>query len=358
VKLGICDKEASPMSGDWSRRKFLKFAGLGTLGVAGSTLLQACSLPVQGLTNSTSVKVRGGHDISMHHAAGANAAATASAPMTYGDFDPTAYLTHFDTGNVVGKTADGRTIREFTVVSEDKEIEIFPGVIFPAWTFNGTVPGPTLRCTEGDLIRIHYTNNGEHPHSIHLHGIHPPDMDGLPAFGQGGRFTYEFTAEPFGVLPYHCHVMPLTKHIAKGLYGTLIVDPKEGRPPAKEMVMIMNGFDLDFDGGNEFYTVNGVPFHYQNYPIQVKVGELLRIYLVNMTEFDLVNSYHQHAAMFKYYPNGTSMSTDIFTDTVTLGQGERGILEMTLKWPGKYMFHAHQSEFAELGWIGFFEASA
>jgi FtsP/CotA-like multicopper oxidase with cupredoxin domain len=276
----------------------------------------------------------------------------------YGDYDPTQYLTHFDYGTVTGKTPDGRIIREFTVVSEDKEIEIFPGVVFPAWTFNGTVPGPTLRCTEGDLIRIQYANRGEHEHSIHLHGIHPPEMDGLAGVATGGRVTYEFVAEPFGVFPYHCHVMPLSKHIAKGLYGTLIVDPNEGRPPATEMIMVMNGFDVDFDGENEFYTVNGVAFHHQNHPIQVRVGEPLRIYVVNMTEFDLVNSYHQHANMYKYYPNGTSLKDYILTDNVTLGQGDRGVIEMAFKYPGKYMFHAHQSEFAELGWIGFFEAEA
>ncbi len=345
-----------------TRRKLLKMAGLGTLGAAGAALLQACSAPVRTALGSPGVTVGGGHDISMHavahpteHAAGAAAAATA-APRLYGDFDPTAYLYHFNWGTVTGRTADGHAIREYTLTSEDKEVEVFPGVKFPAWAFNGTVPGPTLRCNEGDRLRIHYTNKSEHPHSLHLHGIHPPTADGLAGIAPGGQFTYDMIAEPFGVLPYHCHVMPLTKHIAKGLYGTLIVDPPGGWPPAKEMIMVMNGFDVDFDGENEFYTVNGVAFHHQNHPIVVKVGEPLRIFLVNMTEFDPINSYHQHANMFRYYPNGTSLTNYTFTDTVTLGQGERGIIEMTFKYPGKQMFHAHQSEFAEKGWIGFFDA--
>lgn len=339
----------------------MKVAGLGGLSVASLTLLQACAAPAQVALHGQGVKIGGGHDVGMHQVGQAGAGTAAGAtkpPRKYGDFDPTEFLTKFDSGEVTGKTTDGRTIREFEVVSEDREIEVFPGVKFPAWTFNGTVPGPTLRCTEGDLVRIHYTNHGDHPHSIHLHGIHPPSMDGLAAITRGGTFTYEFVAEPFGVFPFHCHVMPISKHIAKGLYGTLVVDPREGRPPASEMVMVMNGFDVDFDGENEFYTVNGVAFHYQHYPIQVKVGELLRIYLVNMLEFDLVNSFHQHANMFRYYPNGTSLTHHVLTDTVVQGQGERGVIEMSFKYPGKYMFHAHVSEFAELGWIGFFEANS
>jgi FtsP/CotA-like multicopper oxidase with cupredoxin domain len=88
----------------------------------------------------------------------------------------------------------------------------------------------------------------------------------------------------------------------------------------------------------------------------VKKGELVRIYLANLTEFDLINSLHLHGDFFRYYPTG---STDHFeyTDTVMLCQGERGILEIEFANTGVFMFHAHQSEFAELGWMGFFEVS-
>jgi len=88
----------------------------------------------------------------------------------------------------------------------------------------------------------------------------------------------------------------------------------------------------------------------------VRVGEPLRIYLVNLTEFDLVNSFHLHASMFRLYRTGTQLDHFEFTDIVTMGQGERHVLEFSLDRPGQYMFHAHQSEFAELGWMGVFEA--
>ncbi|HXT21597.1 MAG TPA: multicopper oxidase domain-containing protein, partial [Thermoanaerobaculia bacterium] len=81
-----------------------------------------------------------------------------------------------------------------------------------------------------------------------------------------------------------------------------------------------------------------------------------RIYLVNVTEFDLINSLHTHATFFHLYRTGTKLTPDEFTDTVMLCQGERCICEFKYDFPGKFMFHAHQSEFAELGWMGFFQA--
>ena len=156
---------------------------------------------------------------------------------------------------------------------------------------------------------------------------------------------------------YHCHATPLKKHIHKGLYGAFIIDPPEPRKPAHELVMVMNGFDTDGDGENNFYTVNGKAFYYAKYPITVRRSETVRIYLANLTEFDLLNSFHLHGEFFRYYPTG---STDHFeyTDTVMQCQGERGIIEIDFHNTGKFMFHAHQSEFAELGWMGFFDVSS
>ncbi|MGB8087018.1 MAG: multicopper oxidase domain-containing protein [Nitrososphaeraceae archaeon] len=269
--------------------------------------------------------------------------------------DPMKYLREFNYGKV-SKLSDGKTLREFTLVASDNLVkEISPGVFYNVWTFNGTVPGPTIRATEGDIVRINFINNGSMPHSLHLHGVHPANMDGVfEMISPGGEFTYEFTAEPFGVFPYHCHMTPLEEHIAHGLYGVFIVDPKTARPPADELVMVMNGYDTDFDTENNFYTVNGVPYYYMHHPVQIQKDKLVRIYLVNMLEFDPINNFHLHANMFNYYPSGTRLQPDELTDIVTTNQGERGILEFTYKYPGKYMFHAHKTEFAEKGWMGTF----
>ncbi|MGA7369840.1 MAG: multicopper oxidase domain-containing protein [Nitrososphaeraceae archaeon] len=269
--------------------------------------------------------------------------------------DPDKYLREFNYGRV-SKLPNGTILREFTLVSSDDQIkEISPGVFYNVWTFNGTVPGPTIRATEGDIVRINFINDGSKPHSVHFHGIHAAEMDGVfEMISPGGTFTYEFVAEPFGVFPYHCHMTPLEEHIAHGLYGVYIVDPKTPRPPADEMVMTMNGYDTDFDTENNFYTVNGVPYYYMHHPIQIEKDKLVRIYLVNMLEYDPLNNFHLHANMFNYYPSGTSLQPDVLTDIVSLNQADRGIIEFKYKFPGKYMFHAHKAEFAEKGWMGTF----
>jgi FtsP/CotA-like multicopper oxidase with cupredoxin domain len=311
-----------------------------------------------------------------HHAAATTGAHQNHAMGTVGHvptdvFNPTSYLRAWnfsdlppdDRAKFYKETVrpDGSLLREYEIYAADRDIEIAPGIFFPAWTFNGQVPGPTIRATEGDRVRITFRNIGSHPHTMHFHGWHPPEMDGtLP--GQevqpGDTFVYEFDAEPFGLHHYHCHTVPLKRHIHKGLYGAFIVDPKGGRPPADELVMMMNAFDTNFDAENEVYAVNTVANAYMHEPIRVTVGRLVRVYLINITEFDLINSLHLHAMFFDVFRTGTSMTPHEHTDTLMLTQGERAILEMTFRYPGDFMFHAHQSEFAELGWMGLFHAEA
>jgi FtsP/CotA-like multicopper oxidase with cupredoxin domain len=322
---------------------------------------------------------------------------------------PTEYLTYFSCGHV-SKDQSGR-------------IPIsYEGHIFDAWTFNGTVPGPTIRVTEGDLVRIRVinSNENEHPHSLHTHSIHFAKNDGVSmggypggAISPGRSFTYEFIAQPYGVYPYHCHVDPIADHINRGLYGMMIIDPREPRPQMTEMAMLLNGYDMDYDQegpthlppaalfktsqqdekdanvtegakgnetstdanmthvsavpakeekdagdserDNEIYTVNGKAFEYMMHPIVLQTGKQYRVYVVNMLEFDLVNSIHIHGSMFDYYTAGTDETSDYNTDIVTLTQGDRGIMEFTYDYPGTYMFHAHQAEFTDLGWMGLFD---
>ena len=245
-------------------------------------------------------------------------------------------------------------VREYTLTAHDARLEVAQGVYFDAWTYNGTVPGPVIRATEDDLLRVRFVNAGSHPHTIHFHGIHPADMDGVfEVVGTGETLTYEFPARPYGMHLYHCHATPLKKHIHKGLYGAFIVDPRRPRRPAQELVMVMNGFDTDGDGENNFYTVNGRAFYYAKYPITVSRSQPIRIYLANLTEFDLINSLHLHGDFFRLYRTGSTEHFE-YTDTVMLCQGERCILEVEFANTGTFMFHAHQSEFAELGWMGFF----
>jgi FtsP/CotA-like multicopper oxidase with cupredoxin domain len=243
-------------------------------------------------------------------------------------------------------------------------------------------------------------------------------MDGIPQTGPGviddtdDPFTYTWLAQPAGVHFYHCHSLPLKEHIHRGLYGAMIIDPDPERVrenpreyvnyqgpisdayreqlveqakrrnreyiesegyDVNEMVMVMNGFDTNFDGDNEVYAANTRAFCYgvgstdgkgswspgeTIHPIEVDRNEIQRVYLVNVIEFDLVNSFHSHSQFFDYYDHGTTLyPTHKKIDTVMQCQAQRGIIELDYSNhdPGLYMFHAHQSEFAELGWMSFFE---
>ena len=160
-------------------------------------------------------------------------------------FDPMAYLKSWNFSHLPESERqrfyketprpDGTLLREYEFFAVDRELEIAPGVFYPAWTYNGQVPGPTIRATEGDRIRVNFLNQGSHPHTIHFHGWHPPAMDGALDAHQvppGERFTYEFDAEPFGLHLYHCHTVPLKRHIHKGLYGrSSSIRKAGGRPP-------------------------------------------------------------------------------------------------------------------------------
>ena len=101
------------------------------------------------------------------------------------------YLRDFNYGQV-SELPNGTVVREFTIIAEDDKImEVSPGVFYNVWTFNGTVPGYTIRATEGDLLRINFINNGSKEHTMHFHGIHPAEMDGVfePVGGNGGQFS-------------------------------------------------------------------------------------------------------------------------------------------------------------------------
>lgn len=372
-----------------SRRKFLISGGVGTLGIAGLAAMRGQQ------TVNAAPYAQSNHD---PRASRSDAGMVGQVDHTANQFEPHELLYDFDYGEL--SEEDSRVIRTWKIVAVDKEFEIAPGLYFPGWVYGsqtsaasqrlgrivGQCPGPTLRCIEGERLRIEFTNASSHPHTIHFHGIHSAFMDGIPGVGRGSinpgeTFVYEFDARPFGCHLYHCHALPLKRHIHKGLYGAFIVDPDpekysgEEREVAKtrnhqypenqivnEMVMVMNGFDTNFDGDNEVYAVNSIAFGYgMQSPIVIDRAQLQRIYLINITEFDPINSLHIHANFFDYYDHGTTFTPTLKTvDTIMQCQAQRGIVEVSFAdfEPGLYMFHAHQSEFAELGWMGFFEVQA
>jgi FtsP/CotA-like multicopper oxidase with cupredoxin domain len=153
-------------------------------------------------------------------------------------------------------------------------------------------------------------------------------------------------------------VEPVTRHIGKGLYGMFIIDPPKPRPPADEIVLVMGGYDVNEDGRNEFYAFNALPHYYMDHPIPIYQNQLVRLYLLNVIEWDVAVSFHLHANMFSVYRTGMTLTPSEQTDVITMGIAERHILEFAYRYPGKYMFHPHQDNFAENGCMGQFEVIA
>jgi manganese oxidase len=265
------------------------------------------------------------------------------------------------------QTVNGQRSRVFNLVSVNKTITVAldnatgKSYQFAAWAFGTTtataqVPGPTLRCTQGENIVINYTNLTDITHSIHIHGIHNTGNDGaISAVAPGKSAQYIFPAEPVGVMAYHCHVASLvvSQHIAQGLYGVIIIDPPGGPKPMAEKLLVMNAFaipPLPQNGPytNTVYAFNTVANHYARIPNQIALplDTPIRLYLVNFVCGDAPMTFHLHANFFNVFPAGTQPNTPTqFNDMVTLSLLERYVLEFTYDskhfTPGTYMFHSH-----------------
>ncbi|BAZ14482.1 multicopper oxidase, types 2 and 3 [Calothrix sp. NIES-4071] len=313
-----------------SRRQLLKF-GLAGAGVIGGTALWQTLTSGQPRVQVPPIDV----------------------PRNDNTINPMLRVRDFDYGTV--KHEGGRTIREFRLTAGTSTIQLNTAVSYNIWDLNGRIPGPTLRAKQGERIRVLFLNQAGHSHSLHFHGVHPAEMDGVRPVSNGKATIYEFDAEPYGVHLYHCHIEPVTRHIAKGLYGMFIIDPPHARPPADEIVLIMAGYDVNEDNRNEYYAFNGLPHYYMDNPIRIYKDQLVRLYVLNIIEFDPAVTFHLHANFFDVYRYGMTMSPSEKSDVITMGVAERHILEFAFRYPGKYMFHPHQDAVAENGCMGQFE---
>ena len=248
--------------------------------------------------------------------------------------------------------------RQITLVAEDAEIEIAPGKRVKTWTFNGTVPAPTIRLTEGENVTIKFINKSPIPHTIHFHGNHDDTADGvLPQVMPNQTYLYNITGEPAGALMYHCHAPPTSLHIRMGMYGALIVDPKDKSllPPAKEVVMVMSEYDLEDQLGGfeaDYYLINGYADQYLRNPITINHGELLRMYIINIGT-TIPAPFHLHSTTFMAYPSGLLDNEPQHVQTIPIAPGDASIVEAKWKYPGTYLFHAHgiQEERGNMGQI-------
>jgi manganese oxidase len=333
----------------WNRRKVLK-TGIGSAIAAGT--VGGCQW-VRSRTTTQPVRVP---------------PLPADLPSFGNGINPMQLLREFDYGKVTQE--NGRTVREFEIIAQTSTLQLNSAISYIVWDYNGRVPGPTLRATEGDRIRVLFLNQGGHAHTMHFHGIHPSNMDGIRPVSNNKAFIYEFDAVPYGVHLYHCHIAPVTRHISKGLLGMLIIDPKQGRPPADEMVLVMNAYNTDdtsrtaetsvpakaaLTPNHILYAFNGIPNYYMRHPIPIYQHQLVRLYVLNTVEFVPALTFHLHANFFRVYPTGMTLTPSHETDVITMGMAERHILEFAFTHTGKFMFHPHQDDVAEAGCMGVFD---
>ena len=255
-----------------------------------------------------------------------------------------------------------RPVKEFAIAVGEVEHELFPGgPKIAAWGFNGKVPGPVLRVTEGDLVRVRFTNNHTSNHTLHFHGMNlTNEMDGV-AYGHlghlevkpGETYTYEFVADPAGTHMYHCHVNS-PQHIDMGMAGVLIVEPKDKRREPKvtrEAVLLLDDWYVNDSGNHEamahpamiqqanYFTVNGKAFPGAE-PITMKPGEKVRVRLINVGYQAHAMHLHGHSFVVTHR-DGRRLKVDQEQDSVMIGPGERYDLVFTAQKPGLWLFHCH-----------------
>jgi FtsP/CotA-like multicopper oxidase with cupredoxin domain len=242
------------------------------------------------------------------------------------------------------------------------EWNILPDEQVEAYAFNRQVPGPRLRVTEGDRVRINVMNDLPEATSVHWHGmILPNRMDGAaevtqPPIEPGESFTYEFTAGQAGTYFYHSHKEP-DRQQGLGMYGALIVDPKDPARDAtydydQEVVIQLQEW-LERDGYTypamimegalpNYFTINGKSYP-QTETVKMEVGERLRIRFIGSNN-NFVHPMHVHGGPFEIVEtdgNVVPKGARVLKDTVNVGPGERYDVIWEARKPGKWLLHCH-----------------
>jgi nitrite reductase (NO-forming) len=241
--------------------------------------------------------------------------------------------------------------KHFTIVAEDATVFVANKVAYAGWTFNGTIPSPPLRARVGDTVTLTVRNNGMMDHSLDTHAAQTPPDKNYPIVKPGQEYTWSFTPKHPGAFMYHCGTPPVLIHIASGMYGAMIIDPAEDWPPAQELVFVQSEFYLK-DGENgvktpdftkmlnygplDYVAFNGYAEQYVQYPINVKVGEPIRIFVVNAGP-NSWSSFHVVGAIFDTaYTGGNPANVVHGVQSVSIGPGDGACVEFTLEEPGTY----------------------
>jgi nitrite reductase (NO-forming) len=240
------------------------------------------------------------------------------------------------------------------------DVEISTGVFYNAWTFNGTVPGPVLKVKEGDTIHFTLRNIDPHiPHSIDLHAVHAAPskkfIDVMP--NEEGTFIYP--ANTPGVFMYHCGTKPVLAHIANGMYGVILVEPKDGYPTDheidREYTIVQsewykeNDYEAFLNKQPEYVVFNGDDFTLTENPFLAKVGDKVRFYVNNMGPNEVSSFHIVGTIMDRVYVDGNPNNILYGMQTMMLPASGGAIIEVTVTEEGDYPIVTHQFKHASKG---------
>ncbi len=262
--------------------------------------------------------------------------------------------------------------RHVTLYSYPEIVEIATGVYYQAWTFNGTVPGPTIFVNQGDTIVFTLINNSTMPHSMDFHAAEIDWATAYASVAPGGSKTFNFTANYPGVFMYHCGTPPVLEHIGNGMYGAIVVSPSTPLPPAPggTYVLIESEFYIS-KGANgtmvgnytkmlsanpDYVVFNGMANKYMNDPLPVMPNQLVRLYLMNVGP-SLWEAFHViGAVMDTVYVDGNPANVEHGLQTVSLAPSSGAIVDMYFRDPGgKNPFVTHAFAYASRGALGIFQ---
>jgi len=272
------------------------------------------------------------------------------------------------------------TVHEYTFTVTESTEEVADGVTRAIWTYNGTSPGPTLHGRIGDTFRITLVNAGSMGHSIDFHAGELSPDEPMRTIEPGESLVYEFTAGRSGIWMYHCGTMPMTQHIANGMFGAVVIEPDGLEPVERQYVLIQSELYLGAQGGPasaakasamapDVVAFNGRAFQYAAHPLAATAGERVRIWVLDAgPNADL--AFHVVGTQFDtvWSEGGYSVYRGVSTDGITQGAtgaqvlpllaAQGGFVEFVPPEPGHYAIVNHQMSLAEKGAKGVLEVVA
>jgi nitrite reductase (NO-forming) len=255
-----------------------------------------------------------------------------------------------------------------TLKVEEIVAEVAPGVTQTRWTFGGTAPGPVLRGTIGDVFEITLVNDGSIGHSIDFHAGSLAPNEPMRTIQPGETLTYTFTATKAGIWMYHCSTMPMSMHIANGMYGAVIIDPPDLAPADHEYLLVQGELYLGPQGEPadaekiaaqtpDLVAFNGYADQYVHRPLAANVGERVRVWVLDAGP-NTSSSFHIVGGQFDtmYLEGGYRLRPGDPGGAQALGlqPAQGGFVEVVFPEAGDYPFVTHRMSDAEKGARGVF----